>query len=616
MPSNLISTMAKEEKIDDLASLFLPDLLTPIGNYNINSNSKTDETGFLFGVELAADHSVQDISFLPNPSTTDLNFRSSSGTTGGGSAQRQCYTGYGSNSNFDAGFGSTSHHDGHSISYQTYPNQDFGHFCKDSNALGSSIPHLNKQKPNILPIQASGPSFRQLDNILWILQSELLQSLKSMNSQYDNMFHQEQQPFMQNPNVLLHQTEPIFYETNTNARAKKALAPAIPDIQIDYSSNSLLHLLDMNEEVTEKKNYQIFNSIGEPVFLGIKGFLHGRFCTNDLDNYIYHSGKSESIDESRTYKAMVVSCYRRNFINMHIMVSKSSNSQLLIDGERILNLRLEVDAIAQGPEAGNASFTIRDTETDPKDPAKVGDNLTVDVIDKSHILDPKELGSESFFMVKKLKFLSSTINSLKLNSQTYYRLTVSLVADLPSGSKKTLQLKSAPIIVRGRNPSFYNTRKDHLIKPRSPYFRASYGSSERSHRAIRPYRSITDPQLSNSREDSMEESSDSYLPMKAEEASDGCASGSEEDSSIEEQQDKSNDLYIKQILDSIQNTERKNYHYFPVLSVYYTHPVSVVYFPHGAHLVNATADSEGMIKDDRTTPKECTPFAKKLVYFR
>lgn len=620
--------MAKQEqKIDDLAALFLPDLLTPIGNYNVNPNSKTDENGFLFGIEQTTEQTTQPYpQLISHPYGIDANFRSSLGDL------NQMGMRSFNNITMDLGHGSFYQHEGHSAVNPSYANPDNGHSFKETNTVSTSMPPPLRQRPNILPIQSYGQllgqsfgnivgqsfgqivnqSFNNYDNILWLLQSESLQSQRPVNGQVENNSHNSQVYMLGNAQVP-HPIE-LSDEINANARRKKALAPAIPDIHIDYTPNSLLHLLDMaSVNSAELKKAEIYNSFGDPVAIEVKGFLHGRFCTNNLDNYIYRLGMSESIDETRLYAPVVISCYRRNFINIHLAVTASSNKNLIINGEPVKNIRIQIGATAQGPEAGVATFSIRDNENDPKDPTRAGDNLAVDTIGETHDLNLMDLNNENYFMVRKLKFDNSTVNTLKLSSQTYYCLTVSLIAELPSGAVEIERLISTPIIVRGRNPSFYNTRNDILIKPRSPYFRASYGSTE-SLPAVPVHKEMTlDAVQSGPDEHLIDETSDPFLSIKTEDLSDENASESEDNSPLDDTKS-SEDLYIKQILDSMQNSEDSNYHYFPVLSVYYTPPVNVVYFPHGAHLSNTVAQA-GSTPHELNSSKEGTSTRKK-VYFK
>lgn len=601
--------MKKEEKIDDLAALFLPDLLTPIGNYNINPNSKTDETGFLFGIEQT------NLDVPQNPSVsnyygTDSIYRSQNNVNGV-QISRLYIMGLGTTFVTDQGVGMLGYKENHLSSHQPFPNQDYGHTYKDYTNQDFIMPPPNGQRPAILPIQSNaGLSHHQFDNISWILQSELLQSRRPSLNQH-NVANFDLQQYMAVVNNDIPKIEPIIYETVTQTTRKLALAPDIPDMHIDYSPQSLLRLLDLNpSNLQNTPSVDIRDNLGQPASVDLKGFLHGRFCTNNHDNYIYQVGLSGSIDEGQVYLPDVISCYRRNFINIHMLVSSSTN-QLCIDGEAVRSLRIEIDATAHGTDAGTASFSIRDSEADPKEQCRSGDNLKVDPIGKSHVIEANDLQEENYYMVRKLKFSTSTINSLKLNSQTYFCLTVSLIADLASGSRTINVLRSAPMIVRGRNPSFYNSRKDIVIKPKSPFFRSSYVCGP-----VRLTKAVSPPEVTHL-EDSYEESSDNYQQPKAEEESDDIASDSEDEHIGGSDNESFNDVYIQQILDSIQSTEGKNYHYFPVLNVYYTPPIDVVYFPHGAHL-SSVADtvSEEVPREGTTKSTEGGGSGKKKVYFK
>lgn len=615
--------MAKDEKIDDLASLFLPDLLTPIGNYNFNPNSKTDENGFLFGIEQTSNPGGgMDNPNISSSLMADLPYRQNSNSFN----NSKLFAAGTETMMFNAGL--FSNHENYMTSHlQPYANQDFGHLYKGGNNNETSMQPPLKLRPAILPLQSGmGQSLRPFDNILWILQSELLQSQRPSNGQPE-VVNYNTQPYMIGASINSPPMEPIVYEPTTAiTRRKQALAPEIPDIQIDYSSMSLLRLLNMRS-VEKQQKTQVCNSFGEILSLDIKGFLHGRFCTNNLDNYVYQISTAGSFDGNQVYAPMVISCYRRNFINIHMVVTTGSNDKMFINGEPISNLRLEAGATAHGPDAGVASFSIRENDADPKDPTRAGDNLAVETIGKSHVIEDPDLREENFFMIKKLKFTSSTINSLKSNSQTYYCLTVSLIADLASGPVVIKELKSAPIIVRGRNPSFYNTRNDIIIKPKSPYFRSSY---EMLPGVKSELEAITVEAHLPATEDTLEDSSDHFLQVRVEDEvedepedeiedeADDNISDSENESLGGMDKEASTDVYIKQILSSMGNTEGSNYHYFPVLSVYYTPPVNVVYFPHGAHLSSGISDTTGIVAPKGTFASKDGggSMTKKKVYFK
>ncbi|RKP31232.1 hypothetical protein METBISCDRAFT_22548 [Metschnikowia bicuspidata] len=465
----------KEGKTDDLAALFLPDLLTPIGNNNGHPNNKTEDSGYFFGIEQTTDNtkSSQEYPQILPAYGADSTFRQGSVPDMALVGQRTQ-----SNTNFDLSLGSLYRHDGYHTS-QPFANLDYGQLYKDNGNREKPIPAPLRARSKVLPSQSPisqtlGHFFNNYDNFLWLLQVEAYQFQRPSIAQ-PNEVNMDPLPHLNSITAISPLSEPFVCENNPSVRRKKALAPAIPDMKIDYSPNSLLHLLDMSSSLSNRERYQIRNAYGEPATLELHAFLHGRFYTNNLDNYIYQVGASGAIYEKSVYKPAVILCCRRNFINIHLVVKSTVSDTLSIDREPITRLRLQIGATPQGPDAGVASFSISDTENNS---TRAGDNLHVQTIGEKHDLDLKDLHGENYFMFRKLKFNSSTVNTLKLNTQSYYCLTVSLIAELPSGSRVIESLISAPIIVRGRNPSFYNTRNNIQIKPRSPYFRASYGRGE------------------------------------------------------------------------------------------------------------------------------------------
>ncbi|KAI5966714.1 uncharacterized protein KGF55_000123 [Candida pseudojiufengensis] len=224
----------------------------------------------------------------------------------------------------------------------------------------------------------------------------------------------------------------------------------------------------------------------------------------------------------------VVSCYRRNYIqillnmklngiNKDFKLLKLQTSEYGYTTTRVIKyFKIEILATTNISNSKNVPIIIRN---EPKDVEKEKDkenNKKINYYEsKEDIIQPQAIGSQEhiivinnesesiiknnemdkYFIIKKLQFKNATPNNGNLTFQNYYHLKIKLsciVADIyyddyiddidpteinKNGSTSNnngnntnefllTELISEPIIVRGRNPSFYAERKDLLIKCR------------------------------------------------------------------------------------------------------------------------------------------------------
>lgn len=412
----------------------------------------------------------------------------------------------------------------------------------------------------------------------------------------------------------------------TKVKAEKAKpSPVLPHICIDYSRDSLCQLLDMTLE-----------SSGPKSPIGFEAFLQGRILTNDTDNFNRITVVQGSVDPARTYLPQVISCYRRNFVNMHLkIIIPEPVHACCIMGAQVHAFKIEVDAVMQGKESKTVAINACGNDADSKDGAlKHDEYLTVADIQPGQMIPISELRPKNYFIVKKLQFKSATANGTNLNFQTYNRIRTRLVAITNNGEHVLDELLSKPIIVRGRNPSFYHSKQDLLIKPKSPFF----GLTQRNLLGANPRASnLTDATeliKTNSLEPlerAEEQFSDDISPPLAEsekfiepekDASSENSSDQEENHSplpLEKSTAVPSGTNLTRLLESMKDENSGKYHYFPILNVYYLPPINVVYFPHGAH----HSDSIGEVppdsdkQDTNKTPGDNTQRkSTSKVYFR
>lgn len=422
-----------------------------------------------------------------------------------------------------------------------------------------------------------------------------------------------------------------------------------PQISVDYSDRSLDLLVDLKPNAFTSTN-TVMSSTGAPVNFLLRGFLNGRLLSNDQDNYNYIQLSAGSVDPSQVYHPQVISCYRRNFINLHLHLQVDAPApEMVINGQRILRIRLEINAITDKENPEPVALLNNEQESDLKDPRRSAEMSQVEMIGPSHAVELADCKHDSFWKVKKLQFKSATANSTNLVFQTYYRFVVRLLAETSGGDFVLQELVSNPIIVRGRNPSFYQTKNDVLIKAKSPNLPSSYDYStcaipllsadhteqEQTSTSDMPTSLVTDESVDLKNEDASPgapikaEESFSEKEVAISEAGSENVSDAEPDSTEnQKQKDDSrsslvpNGADIQKILDSMGDQKGNKYRYFPILSVYYLPPINVVYFPHGAHHTDTASEPpEGEFKDPpnieaRTSQAGSARKASSKVYFR
>ncbi|EDK47573.1 hypothetical protein LELG_05754 [Lodderomyces elongisporus NRRL YB-4239] len=313
------------------------------------------------------------------------------------------------------------------------------------------------------------------------------------------------------------------------------------DFHIDYTPANIRRLLDFQQSgATSINDYKIIDNNNNEIAVDFCGFLNGRFFTNDTDNnnYIFTKNelqrttgalaKEQSSNIPTTENPKVVSCYRRNYIqilmNMNLAglkkgfkLLKLQTSEYGYTTTRVIKyFKIEIHAVTNMSNSKNVPIIIRndikDLEREREKEKRVASNYQMETKDdivqpnvvsaQEHVVVLNEVVpaysddvADKFFVVKKLQFKNATPNNGNLTFQNYYHLKLKLscivadiyyddyvdemevATDLNKGANNEFllaELVSEPIIVRGRNPSFYAERKDILIKCRKPNSRKSF----------------------------------------------------------------------------------------------------------------------------------------------
>lgn len=477
------------------------------------------------------------------------------------------------------------------------------------------------------------------------------------------------------------------------AKPKNLKSPC-SSITVDYDKKTLCRLLDFN---SKKLNHdcRLLDKDNNEIDLNFKGFLNGRFITNDFDNGIYILSKLERDKTDNEIIALkkkkiktkpkVISCYRRNYIQIALNFNLTGFKSNIDNNEsKILKLettefgytitrvikwfKIEITANSNISKNQNVPLIIseelKDKDKRDKDgsstkyyinPYPINSHEQVITLNNSQIINSE---IDNYFAVKRLQFKNATPNNGNSTFQNYYHLKVKLsaiVADLyyddyiddefsvtnPDNSRNEValfELESEPIIVRGRNPSFYAERNDLLVKGKLAHDRRSYKTTSESddddQLIIDEQKAETEPSEFPSDNVSKDDNNGGDNDdIEVDEGDEEDEADAEEADAEEDDQSDDDQSYDKNTLtdnkarsqsntpgpvtnggnnktlsplvynasteksrqrskEIINNNEK--YKYFPISNVYYLPPINVVYFPHGAHQLT------GKLTQDKT----------------
>lgn len=485
---------------------------------------------------------------------------------------------------------------------------------------------------------------------------------------------------------------------------------------IDYSPDKLTHLLNFKTRKLNK-DYKLIDKNGEEIYLDFKGFLNGRFLTNDFDNSSYihgvldkgkegietfdsdelENGLSETnktsgdpssstgddtkksdknVDESAEPKRKfiksdpkIISCYRRNYTQVSMNFNLSGFKSYSDNEPKILKLqtseygynitrvvkwfKIEVTACSNNSKEESVPLIISD-DIKEKDKKETRDEMNDDYVNPTPITSNEHIITlnnaqvvndeiDNFFTVKKLRFQSATSNNGNFGFQNYYFLKVKLsaiVADLyyddyidedfsvanPDNSRNEInlfELISEPIIVRGRNPSFYADRNDLLVRGKPVNNRMSYKHDGKVDMVRNDIKELNNEQeikqelereqqqqQNNHKRKSGKDSDNEGSELETSNETDGPGGDIKRHKSPTPLQiaamaqnnlsagksispliynANSSSINLEKILKNqdkqllLNTNSDETYTYFPISNVYYLPPINVVYFPHAAH---------------------------------
>lgn len=659
--------MNEKGRMDDLASLFLPDLLHPLSSTD-NGQSKPDESFF-----------YQDRrSSLSTPLSSGLGmymaFTDEPDQGEAAEVPLNVHQAYANNAypqnppqpqyiptnypNMPINIHNNIHANYQPHRFLPFPDQDMGHILHYSDFVpaeaGLLQPMRHHQLRQRLPVQpAFSPStvIGQFEGLAWQGNDDFTSQLYSGHVTPD--LQALGQRAIRNDQLLRPDID-LANARKDRPKPKKPLPEkvrttaakaAAPKINLDYSQEALsrLSVLAPNGELS----CTLTDAAGRAVPCKFSASLDGRLLTNDQDNFNHISFYTGAPSQDEVFLPRVISCYRRNFVSVHFELSVDNFSGgLFVHGSPVNRLRIDIGAITEGTSPSAVPFMIMNDkdkgakDKDKKDPSRP--KITpVYLLDKSNPVELSSLASSNAFCIKKLQFKSATSNSSNLNYQTYYRLTSQLVAETDAGPKVLHDLIGASMTVRGRNPSFYQERKDIRIKTNS-IDNIPLGDLESKLRD--PLEPTSEPTIDSAQTVVKSEESEGIKTVDEEaeyESGDKASDSNDKDadgdsaapnSPLEHSQSQSLSqptqasqqqimANVDEFIASKTKDSENNYHYFPILSVYYLPPINVVYFPHGVHQDKA-ADESNVSRESESkvsTPGVSTTMERKRgskVYFR
>ncbi|CAX39557.1 conserved hypothetical protein [Candida dubliniensis CD36] len=668
---------SNKEKIEDLASLFLPDLLHPS---TVNSSPSTSTSP---RATKSDDYDMGSIflkdSKLNNPNTglpssfqeflSNNNFINRSNDIEEERPQQQQqqqpqqyshhYSGY-------MPFEMNPSASQHVLNYNPGMQQMFQqpNIASQQNFLSSSIPGQQQQQSQMtsnFPRTNSYYGKYPGDYDEWFASTN--SSITNLNGLYQQQLLQSQmlqqpQPMPQPQRGEIKDTQIDSKSGSSTPKRKKTKSRKRDiknlEVQIDYKPSKLKRLLDLKQSgATSSNDYKIIDKNNNEVTIDLNGFLNGRFLTNDIDNnnYIFMQNELQRGEDGFAKAAVnkkenpkVVSCYRRNYIqisvNMNIRGFKDDSKLLKLQTSEygytttrvIKYFKIEVSAAADILNSKGVPIIIKNENKDierekEKEARRISlqsnyeykaDTVSPTYINTSEhviILNDEPISNgciDKYFVVKKLQFKNATPNNGNLNFQNYYHLKAKLsciVADIyyddydidmandgggGSNNNEILlaELVSEPIIVRGRNPSFYAERNDILIKGRSASSKSSFKiaaqSSELKLTASVEADEDEDEEFIVEHEDEQEEEDDHHNHSGGDQedqiqANNHNGTGESPISSGDDDNTQMAPLSYSTNQSALDVKSVDKYKYYPINSVYYLPPINVVYFPHRAH---------------------------------
>jgi hypothetical protein len=257
----------------------------------------------------------------------------------------------------------------------------------------------------------------------------------------------------------------------TNTHLHRKSSPYTDDVKQFLENNKFLQFRPAKSDV------QLFDHRGVETSLDISGSLYGNFflsqptSTTPSPPPSSATTKSPPPDGKKNLEKYDLTFYRRNLFQVIVSVSNAQHATYAANPNnpmaksRILSLSLAVGVTGSDDKKPKQLLYCP-----PKTNAVIPGSDTpgakpVEQEPAIKLINPKNSGYDEVVDWKRLQFRTATAHNGRKKLQNYFSVTVSLYAELENAQRVCVaSIASRPIVVRGRNPRFYQNR-DNIVLP-------------------------------------------------------------------------------------------------------------------------------------------------------
>lgn len=226
------------------------------------------------------------------------------------------------------------------------------------------------------------------------------------------------------------------------------------NISFNYS-HEITHSSQYLELLPSIENSYIFDKKFNKVNVFLSGTLSGNF-------FISRTKPDDETQESKEYD---LTFYRRNLFQISCTIRNARDAYYAVannEYSKIVSLKLGISVTGSDetkpikllyspPKSNNSNGTS--TMMAPTTPTEIEPNLKRVFINDS--------GYDEVIDWKRLQFSSATAHNGRKRLQNFFTITVTLYAELENAQRiELMKSHSRPIVVRGRNPRFYQLREN------------------------------------------------------------------------------------------------------------------------------------------------------------
>lgn len=222
---------------------------------------------------------------------------------------------------------------------------------------------------------------------------------------------------------------------------------------------------------------QVFDSFQSPTQVGLTANLCGQFClstitdvdpSDDCSNNYNCMCSSSSAQDLLIDDELELTFYRRNLFQVSSIASNISSAVYSVSpstGNKspIVTMAMEISITSTDNINVPKLLYIPTKSESTKDKSK---NANVELEPKVHILRDQTNGDiqPSIVFWDRLQFRNATTHNGRRQLQNFYTLGITLFAELATRERVPLmKIVTKPIVVRGRNPLFYEGRRTIYI---------------------------------------------------------------------------------------------------------------------------------------------------------